>query len=84
MNIKELLECYGQHRHKVLTGRAGYRPGKAEACGHILTGFQVALDNRDEFLQIIHAANNRENVKVALISNSALHGQQTPALHRTG
>ncbi|MDR0715359.1 MAG: DNA gyrase subunit A [Puniceicoccales bacterium] len=80
MNIKELLECYIEHRRKVVTRRTEHRLRKAEARAHILAGFQVALDNLDEFVRIIRAANNREDAKIALMSKFPLSEQQTVAI----
>ncbi|MDR0595241.1 MAG: DNA gyrase subunit A [Puniceicoccales bacterium] len=80
MNIKELLECYIEHRREVVTRRTEYRLRKAEARAHILAGFQIALDNLDEFVRIIRAANNREDAKIALMSKFPLSEQQTVAI----
>ncbi|MDR1255553.1 MAG: DNA gyrase subunit A [Puniceicoccales bacterium] len=80
MNIKELLECYIEHRREVVTRRTEYRLHKAEARAHILAGFQVALDNLDEFVRIIRAANNREDAKIALMAKFPLSEQQVIAI----
>ncbi|MDR0679967.1 MAG: DNA gyrase subunit A [Puniceicoccales bacterium] len=80
MNIKELLECYIEHRREVVTRRTEHRLRKAEARAHILAGFQIALDNLDEFVRIIRAANNREDAKIALMSKFPLSEQQTVAI----
>ncbi|MDR3273919.1 MAG: DNA gyrase subunit A [Puniceicoccales bacterium] len=80
MNIKELLECYVEHRREVVTRRTEYRLRKAETRAHILAGFQIALDNLDEFVRIIRAANNREDAKIALMSKFPLSEQQTVAI----
>jgi DNA gyrase subunit A len=77
MNIKELLECYIEHRREVVTRRTEFRLGKAEVRAHILTGFQIALDNLDEFVRIIRAANNRDDAKIALMTRFPLSEQQT-------
>ncbi|MDR2435783.1 MAG: DNA gyrase subunit A [Puniceicoccales bacterium] len=80
MNIKELLECYIEHRREVVTRRTEFRLRKAEARAHILAGFQIALDNLDEFVRIIRAANNRDDAKIALMTKFPLSEQQTLAI----
>lgn len=80
MNIKELLECYIEHRREVVTRRTEFRLRKAEARAHILAGFQIALDNLDEFVRIIRAANNKEDAKIALISKFPLSEIQALAI----
>lgn len=80
MNIKELLECYIEHRQDVITRRTIFRLKKAEARAHILSGFQVALDHLDEFVRIIREARNKEDAKIALMSKFPLTETQTLAI----
>ncbi len=80
MNIKELLECYIEHRQDVITRRTTFRLNKAEARAHILSGFQIALDNLDEFVRTIREANNKEDAKIALMSKFPLTDVQAIAI----
>ncbi len=66
MNIKELLECYLEHRRDVITRRTQFRLRQAEDRAHILEGYKIALDNLDDFVRIIRASANREEAKVKL------------------
>ena len=56
MNIRELLECFVEHRRDVVTRRTRFRLRKAEDRAHILEGFKIALRNLDDFVKIIRAA----------------------------
>ncbi len=80
MNIKELLECYIDHRREVITRRTSFRLKKAEARAHILSGFRIALDNLDEVVRIIRSANNKDEAKISLITNFPLTDIQALAI----
>jgi DNA gyrase subunit A len=80
MNIKELLECYIEHRRDVVTRRTKYRLREAENRAHILEGYIIALDNLDDFVRIIRASANREEAKVKLMAKYPLSDRQTDAI----
>jgi DNA gyrase subunit A len=80
MNIKELLECYLEHRRDVLTRRTQFRLREAEARAHILEGYIIALDNLDDFVKIIRASANRDEAKTRLMAKYPLSERQTDAI----
>ncbi|HKB56182.1 MAG TPA: DNA gyrase subunit A, partial [Lacunisphaera sp.] len=80
MNIKELLECYIDHRRDVVTRRTQFRLKQAEARAHILEGYIIALDNLDDFVKIIRASSNRDEAKVRLMAKYPLSEIQTNAI----
>ncbi len=80
MNIKELLDCYIEHRRDVITRRTQFRLREAEARAHILEGYIIALDNLDDFVKIIRASANREEAKVKLMAKYPLSERQTDAI----
>jgi DNA gyrase subunit A len=80
MNIKELLECYIDHRRDVVTRRTQFRLRQAEARAHILEGYIIALDNLDDFVKIIRASANRDEAKVKLMAKYPLSEIQTNAI----
>src|SRR5262249_23932908 len=53
MNIKELIECYIEHRRDVVTRRTTSALHHALDPAHILEGYIIALDNLDYFVKII-------------------------------
>ncbi len=80
MNIKEMINCYVDHRREVVTRRTQFRKDKAEARAHILEGFRIALDNLDDFVRIIRASANREEAKQALRAKYPLSEKQADAV----
>ena len=80
MNIKELIECYIEHRRDVITRRTKFRLKEAEDRAHILEGYIIALDNLDDFVKIIRASANREEAKVRLMAKYPLSERQTDAI----
>ena len=80
MNIKELIECYIEHRRDVVTRRTKFRLREAEDRAHILEGYIIALDNLDDFVRIIRASANREEAKVKLMAKYPLSERQTDAI----
>ena len=80
MNIKELIECYIEHRRDVVTRRTQFRLNQALDRAHILEGYIIALDNLDDFVKIIRASQNREEAKVKLMAKYPLSERQTDAI----
>ncbi len=80
MNIKELIECYIEHRRDVVTRRTKFRLKEAEDRAHILEGYIIALDNLDDFVKIIRASANREEAKQRLMAKYPLSERQTDAI----
>ena len=80
MNIKELIECYIEHRRDVITRRTQFRLRQAEDRAHILEGYKIALDNLDDFVRIIRSASNREDAKAKLMAKYPLSDRQATAI----
>ena len=80
MNVKELIECYIEHRREVVTRRTQFRLDRAKDRAHILEGYIIALDNLDDFVKIIRASSNREEAKVRLMGKYPLSERQTDAI----
>ena len=79
MNIKEMLNCYIDHRRDVIYRRTEFRL-KAEARAHILEGYRIALDNLDDFVKLIRASKNREEAKNKLKEKYPLSEAQINAI----
>ncbi len=80
MNIKELLECYIDHRRDVITRRTRFRLERAKERAHILEGYIIALDNLDDFVKIIRSSSNRDDAKQKLMAKYPLSEAQTNAI----
>lgn len=80
MNIREMLECFIEHRRDVVTRRTRFRLRKAEARAHILEGFKIAYNNLDDFVRIIRASRNRDEAAQNLMAKYPLSEIQTRAI----
>ena len=56
LTLREMLECYIEHRKEVIVKRTQFDLDKALARAHILEGLKIALDYIDEVIAIIRAA----------------------------
>ena len=80
MNIKELINCYIDHRREVIYRRTLFKLRKAEARAHILEGFRIALDNLDDFVKVIRDSSNREEARINLMAKYPITQIQTNAI----
>jgi DNA gyrase subunit A len=78
--IKDMIQCYIEHRREVIVRRTRYLLAKAEARAHILEGYLIALSNLDDFVKIIRAAKDREEAKQKLIKKYDLSIIQADAI----
>ena len=56
LTLRQMLECYIEHRKEVIVRRTKFDLDKALARAHILEGLRIALDYIDEVIAIIRAA----------------------------
>ena len=68
LNLKEIIQCYIDHRREVVLRRTRFQLKKAEERAEILEGYLLALANLDDFIRIIRASANREEAKVKLMA----------------
>src|SRR6266516_1379547 len=68
LNLKELIQCYIEHRREVVLRRTRFELKKAEERAEILEGHLCALSNLDEFIRIIRGSRNREEANVKLLA----------------
>lgn len=68
LNLKELINCYIEHRREVVIRRTRFELNKAEARAEILEGFLVAIANLDEFIHIIRSSKTREEARIRLLA----------------
>ncbi len=69
-NLKDLIECYLDHRREVVTRRTVFNLKEARKKGHILEGQAVALGNLDDFIAIIRGAPTPPVAKAALMARA--------------
>ncbi|WP_404425385.1 DNA gyrase subunit A [Nibricoccus sp. IMCC34717] len=80
MNIRELIDCYVDHRRDVITRRTKFRLRQAEDRAHILEGYKIALDNLDDFVRIIRASSSKDDAKQRLMAKYPLSERQTDTI----
>ncbi len=68
LNLRELINCYIEHRREVVLRRTRFQLRKAEERAEVLEGYLVALANLDEFIRIIRGSRNREEARVKLLA----------------
>ena len=68
LNLKEIIQCYIEHRREVVLRRTRFELRKAEERAELLEGYIVALSNLDEFIHIIRSSKNREEARVKLLA----------------
>lgn len=80
LNLQQIIKCYVDHRHEVVTRRAIYDKRKAEERAHILDGLIIASDNIDEVIRIIRAAANPDEARNELMARFNLSDAQSRAI----
>ncbi|MFO1502129.1 MAG: DNA gyrase subunit A [Verrucomicrobiota bacterium] len=68
LSLRELINCYIEHRREVVLRRTRFELKKAEERAEILEGFLITLGNLDEFIRIIRSSANRDEAKVKLLA----------------
>jgi DNA gyrase subunit A len=68
LNLREIIQCYIEHRREVVLRRTRFELKRAEERAEILEGYVCALRNMDEFIRIIRGSRNREEAKVKLLA----------------
>ncbi len=68
LNLKELIQCYIEHRREVILRRTRFELRKAEERAELLEGYLIALANLDEFIAIIRKSKTREEARVKLLA----------------
>jgi DNA gyrase subunit A len=68
LGLKELINCYIEHRREVILRRTRFLLKKAEERAEILEGYLIALANLDEFIKIIRGSKTREEARVKLLA----------------
>jgi DNA gyrase subunit A len=68
LNLKEILNCYVEHRREVILRRTRHLLRQAEERAEKLEGYLIALANLDDFIRIIRTSRNREEAKIKLLA----------------
>jgi DNA gyrase subunit A len=80
MNLKELLQHYIDHRHKVIVRRTQFDLDAAQAREHILDGLKIAVDNIDEVIKIIRKSEDTPEADAKLRKRFGFSEKQSDAI----
>ncbi|MHB1222777.1 MAG: DNA gyrase subunit A [Gemmatimonadaceae bacterium] len=80
MPLKEVLEHFIKHRHEVIVRRTQFDLDKALDRAHILEGLKIAVDNIDEVIRVIRAADDTPSASRELQERFELSDRQAEAI----
>ncbi len=80
MNIKELLQCFIDHRREVVIRRTSFELKKAKERAHILAGLKIAVENIDRMIETIKKAEGPQEARTKIMSLFSLTDQQAQAI----
>src|SRR5271154_1552715 len=66
LNLKELINCYIEHRREVVMRRTRFELREAQRRAEMLEGYLIALGNLDEIIKIIRRSADREEARAKL------------------
>jgi DNA gyrase subunit A len=72
LNLKQMLQHYVDHRHKVVLRRTRFELEKAEARAHILEGLRFALDHIDWVIETMRTSASPEEARERLMAGVGL------------
>jgi len=79
-SLKQLLQCFLDHRRDVVTRRAVFELRKAEDRMHILEGYRIALLNLDQVIALIRGAESPALARRQLCEEFELSTVQAQAI----
>src|SRR5882757_3600489 len=68
LKLREIIQCYIEHRREVVLRRTRFELRKAEERAELLEGYLIALSNLDEFIRIIRSSKARDEARVKLLA----------------
>jgi DNA gyrase subunit A len=80
LNLKEILQCFLDHRREVVIRRTIYLLKKAKERAHLLEGLKIAVENIDDIVTLIKGAENATIAKAELVSRYSLSEVQAQAI----
>lgn len=80
MDLKEMLQCFIEHRREIIIRRTTYELKKARERAHILEGLKIAVENIDEIVEMIKKSEGPAQAKEQLMSRFGLSTIQAQAV----
>lgn len=80
LNLKDIILQFVKHRYDVVVRRTRFELDQAEKRAHILEGLLIAIDNIDEVISIIRAAQTPDEAREKLMERFGLSEIQSRAI----
>jgi DNA gyrase subunit A len=80
LSLLELIRHYLDFQREIVTRRSKFELRKAEERAHVLQGYLIALDNLDEVIALIRAANDTDEARQQLMTRFELSEIQASAI----
>ena len=80
LGLKDIITKYIDYQKEIIIRRTKFDLNKAEKRVHILEGLKIALDNIDEIIKLIKAANGDDEAQAQLIEKFNLSEAQATAI----
>lgn len=80
LNIKQMIQCWIDHRIEVIRRRTRFELLKAEARAHILEGYIKAIAHLDDVVQLIRKSASRDEARSELMIRYDLTEKQATAV----
>ena len=80
LSLLELVTYYLDYQREIVTRRSKYELRKALERAHVLEGYLIALDNLDEVIALIRAAEDTDDARTALMERFELSEIQAQAI----
>jgi DNA gyrase subunit A len=80
LGLRDLLQHYLDFQREIVTRRSKFELRKAEARAHVLAGYLIALDNLDEIIALIRAAEDTDAARTGLMERFELSEIQAQAI----
>jgi DNA gyrase subunit A len=80
LSLLELVQHYLDYQREVVTRRSKFELRKAVDRAHVLEGYLIALDNLDEVIALIRAADDTDSARTALQDRFGLSEIQAQAI----
>jgi DNA gyrase subunit A len=75
LNLKELINCYVEHRREVVLRRTRFDLREAQRRAEVLEGYLIALANLDEVIKIIRRSADREEARAKIAAYNFTRAQ---------
>jgi len=80
LNLKQVLQCFIEHRREIITRRTLFELRKARERQHLLEGFKKALDNLNDIIELIRASSGPEEARNNLVEKYEFSQAQAKAI----